>query len=92
MTPPSLQPVPDRGTLQTHAIILIVLGALCGSFLPSIFGIIALVQLDTNPASARTMNKVGWIVLAIFAVLIVLGIVFYVLVMAGIFSAVLLGS
>lgn len=92
MTPPSLQPAPDRSTLQTHAIILIVLGALCGSFLPSIFGIIALVQLDTNPASARTMNKVGWIILVIGAVLIVLAIVFYLLVMGGIFGAVLLGS
>lgn len=92
MTPPTLQAVPDRQKLQTHAILLIVFGALCGSMIPSIFGIIALVQLDTNPDSARTMNKVGWIILWVCIGLIVLAILAYVLLLGGIFGAAILSS
>ncbi|MFC7457915.1 hypothetical protein ACFQS2_12035 [Brachybacterium sp. GCM10030267] len=55
-------PVPDQESIRTSAIVLIVVGFLCGGMLPSIFGIIALVQADTDPYSARTMNKVGWII------------------------------
>lgn len=29
-----------------------------------VFGIIALTQLDSDPESARRMNKIGWIVFA----------------------------
>lgn len=64
----------ERSKMQTNAIILIIAGVLCGAMIPAIFGIIAMTQLDTNPPSARTMLKVGWI---IFVVLFV--------VMAGIF-------
>lgn len=53
---------PDRGSIQTSAIWLIVLGFLCGGTLPAIFGIIALVQMDKDPQQARQMNKVGWII------------------------------
>ncbi|GAA1489484.1 hypothetical protein [Brachybacterium sacelli] len=71
MSYPSPGPAPDRGSIQTSAIWLIVVGFLCGGTLPAIFGIIALVQMDTDPYSARRMNKVGWI---IFWILLALGI------------------
>lgn len=64
---------PDRGSIQTSAIWLIVVGFLCGGTIPAIFGIIALVQMDTDPHQARQMNKVGWIV---FWVLLGVGILF----------------
>lgn len=60
-------PVHDRSSIQTHAIILIVIGALCGAMIPMIFGIIALAQLDSDPDSARRMNRIGWIVCLIIA-------------------------
>ena len=65
-------PLPDRSSLQTNAIILIVLGFLCGGTIPAIFGIIALVQLDSDPVTAQRMNKVGWIVFWVTLGLIVL--------------------
>ena len=70
----------DRKAIQNNAILLIVLGLLCGGTLPAIFGIIALVQLDTNPSSAQTMNKVGWIIFWVTLGLIVLFFVFYIVV------------
>ncbi|WP_114854732.1 DUF4190 domain-containing protein [Brachybacterium sp. YJGR34] len=69
-------PFVDKDALRTNAIILTVVGFLCGGTIPAIFGIIALVQLDTNPASAQSMAKVGWI---IFWVLLAVGILFAVL-------------
>ena len=46
----TLPPAPDRGSIQTSAILLIVLGFLCGGWIPTIFGIIALVQMESDPA------------------------------------------
>lgn len=37
----TLAPAPDRGSIQTSAILLIVLGFLCGGWIPTIFGITA---------------------------------------------------
>lgn len=71
-------PAPDRDSIRTNAIILIVAGALCGGMLPMVFGIIALVQVDTDPNSARTMNKIGWITLIVILVLLVLFFVVYI--------------
>src|SRR5699024_9940836 len=59
--------------------ILIVLGFLCGVGLPAVFGIIALVQMDSDPYSAQRMNKVGWIVFWAMLGLLVLFIIAYVL-------------
>ncbi len=78
MTTQPASPLPDRSSLQTHAIILIVLGFLCGVGLPAIFGIIALVQMDSDPYSAQRMNKVGWIVFWVMLGLIVLAAIAYV--------------
>lgn len=74
MTLPS---APDRGSIRTSAILLIVLGFLCGGWIPTIFGIIALVQMESDPRSARTMNKVGWIVFCVIVGLVILGILAY---------------
>src|SRR5699024_8564838 len=63
MTTQPAGPLPDRSSLQTHAIILIVLGFLCGVGLPADFGIIALVQMDSDPYSDQRMNKVGGVVI-----------------------------
>ena len=71
------QPVPDRGSIQTSAILLIVLGFLCAGWIPAIFGIIALVQMESDPGSARTMNKVGWIILCVIVGLAVLAVLAY---------------
>ncbi|MGO1390483.1 hypothetical protein [Brachybacterium alimentarium] len=65
----------DRGSLQTSAIMLIVVGFLCGAMIPSVFGIIALVQLDSDSRSARQMTKIGWL---IFWVLLGIGVLFIV--------------
>ncbi|GAA4527561.1 hypothetical protein GCM10023160_23980 [Brachybacterium paraconglomeratum] len=73
-------PLPERSKLQTSAIILIVVGFLCGGTIPAIFGIIALVQMDSDPYSAQKMNKVGWILFWVMLVLIILFIVIYVVV------------
>lgn len=37
----TLPPAPERGSIQTSAILLIVLGVLCGGWIPTIFGILA---------------------------------------------------
>lgn len=82
-------PVPDRGSIQTSAIILVVVGFLCGGTLPAIFGIIALVQMDSDPRSARNMNKIGWIIFWVILGLGVLLIVGYLLLsflMVGVFA------
>lgn len=65
----------DHSRLQTNAIVLIVVGALCGAMLPAVFGIIALAQLNSDPASSRTMIKVGWIVFIVCAVLLTIFII-----------------
>lgn len=65
----------ERSRLQTQAIILLITGVLCGGMIPVIFGIIALTQLDTNPASARSMIKIGWI---IAIVLFLIGLVVFI--------------
>lgn len=65
-------PAHDRDAIQTSAIILIVIGALCGAMIPAIFGIIAVAQLDSDPESARRMNRVGWIVCIALAALLAL--------------------
>lgn len=70
-------PLPDRGSLQNSAIVLIVLGLLCGGTIPAIFGIIALVQMDSDPFTAQKMNKVGWIIFWIMLALIVLAVIAY---------------
>src|SRR5690625_3683963 len=57
-------PAPDRSSIQTNAIILIVVGVMCGGMVPMVFGIIALTQLDSDPEPARRMNKIGWMVFA----------------------------
>src|SRR5699024_12834934 len=57
-------PAPDRSSIQTNAIILIVVGVMCGGMVPMVFGIIALTQLDSDPESARRTNKIGWSVFA----------------------------
>lgn len=87
MTSPPAGPVPDRSSLQTKAIILIVVGLLCGGTLPAVFGIIALVQLDSDPYTAQRMNKVGWILFWVMLGLFVLFIIAYVL-----FAVVLFGA
>lgn len=79
MYPQPMQPLPERRSLQNSAILLIVLGFLCGGTLPAIFGIIALVQIDSDPYSAQKMNKVGWILFWVMLALLVLFLVVYVL-------------
>ena len=69
---PRPAPPPDRSSIQNRAILLIVAGALCAGMIPAIFGIIALVQMDTDPQSARTMNKVGMILLIIIGAIFVI--------------------
>ncbi|ATG52138.1 hypothetical protein CFK38_11850 [Brachybacterium vulturis] len=72
MTSQPAGPLPDRSSLQTSAIILIVVGLLCGGMIPAIFGIIALVQMDSDPTTAQKMNKVGWIIFWVMLALMVL--------------------
>lgn len=60
---------PDRQSLQTQAIVQIVIGALCGAMIPAILGIIALVKLD-EPSTARALVKWGWISMIIVVALI----------------------
>ena len=79
-------PLKDRGSLQTSAILLIVVGFLCGGTVPAIFGIIALVQLDSDPHSARKMTKVGWILFWVVLALIVLFVVIYIVFFVVIFG------
>lgn len=79
-------PAPDQGSIQTSAIILIVVGFLCGAMIPAIFGIIALVQMNTDPASARTMNKVGWIIFWVILGLGILAVIAYVAFFAVMFG------
>lgn len=79
-------PLKDRGSLQTSAIILIAVGFLCGGTIPAIFGVIALVQLDTDPYMAQKMNKVGWIIFWVTFALIILFLVVYVVFMVIIFG------
>lgn len=79
-------PLPDRGSLQTSAIILIVIGFLCGGGLPGIFGIIALVQMDSDPYTAQKLNKVGWILFWVMVGLGVLFIIVYVVFLVLIFG------
>ena len=79
-------PLPDRGSLQTNAIILIVIGFLCGGGLPGIFGIIALVQMDSDPYTAQKLNKVGWILFWVMVGLGVLFIIVYVVFLVLIFG------
>lgn len=83
---------PQRGSIQTQAIILIVVGFLCGATVPAIFGIIALVQMDSDPFSAQRMNKVGWIVLAVIAGLIVLAVLATILIPLLVGGAAVLGA
>lgn len=80
MTAQPPAPLPDRSSLQTSAILLIVAGFLCGGTIPAIFGIIALVQMDTDPFTAQKMNKVGWIVFWVMLGLILLLVIGYLLV------------
>ena len=79
-------PLKDRSSIQTSAIVLIAVGFLCGGTIPAIFGIIALVQLDTDPYMAQKMNKVGWIIFWVMLALIVLFIIVYVVFMVLIFG------
>ncbi|MGP9537032.1 hypothetical protein ACT3SP_03430 [Brachybacterium sp. AOP43-C2-M15] len=79
-------PLPDRGSLQNSSIVLIVLGFLCGGTLPAIFGIISIVQLDSDPYSAKKMNKVGWILFWVLLALIIVGALLYILLMVGVFA------
>ena len=79
-------PLPDRSSLQNSAIFLIVAGFLCGGTVPAIFGIISLVQLDSDPYTAQKMNKVGWIIFWVMLALIVLFIIVYVVFMVLIFG------
>lgn len=81
MTYPTQGPVPDRSSMQTSAILLIVLGFFCGGTLPAIFGIIALVQMDSDPYTAQKMNKIGWILFWVMLGLIVLFVIAYLLIM-----------
>lgn len=64
-------PEPLRSQITNSAIGVLVVGFLCGGTIPAILGIIALTQVDTNPQSAQTLNKVGWILCIVFAVLII---------------------
>lgn len=84
---PSRGPVLDRSSMQTSAIILIVFGFFCGGTLPAIFGIIALVQLDSDPYTAQKMNRIGWILFWVMLGLIVLFVIAYVLFMVLMFGA-----
>ncbi len=87
MTYQPAQAAPDRGSVQTNAIILIVVGLMCGGMIPSIFGIIALAQMDTDIDSARRMNRYGWISAAILAGLAILAILLYIVVFVLIMGA-----
>lgn len=87
MTYPPQGPLPDRSSLQTSSILLIVVGFVCGGMLPAIFGIIALVQLDSDPYTAKKMNKIGWIVFIVMAALAIIGIILYILFFVVIFGA-----
>lgn len=64
--------------MMNRSIWLIVLGFLCGGTVPGILGIVALVQLDTNPDSARQLLKIGWILFWILFALIVLFLIVYI--------------
>lgn len=89
MTSQPPEPLPDRNSLQTNSILLIVLGVVCGGTIPAIFGIIALVQMDSDPYSAQRMNKVGWIVFWVMLGLLVLlfvGVVLFNVLMFGAMS------
>lgn len=79
-------PLADRSKIQSSAIILIIVGFLCGGTLPAIFGIIALVQMDGDPYSAQKMNKIGWILFWVMLGLIILFIIVYVVFMVLIFG------
>lgn len=86
MSYPPQGPLPNRSSLQNSAIFLIVAGFLCGGFLPAIFGIIALVQLDSDPYTAQKMNKVGWIIFWVLLAVFVLAIIAYVVFFVFIFG------
>ncbi|MGO3505330.1 hypothetical protein [Brachybacterium tyrofermentans] len=96
MSYPPQEYSPDRGSIQTSAIWLIVVGFLCGGTIPAIFGIIALVQLNADPRQAQQMNKVGWIIFWVLlgvALLIALAyVVFMVLAFGLAFLPVILGG
>lgn len=79
-------PAPDRSSIQTNAIILIVVGVMCGGMVPMIFGIIALTQLDSDPESARQMNKIGWIIFAV-----IIGVTVLILLLAFVLVPVIFG-
>lgn len=68
---PPRTPEPLRSQIINSAIGVLVVGFLCGGTIPAILGIIALTQVDSNPQSAQTLNKVGWILCIVFAVLII---------------------
>lgn len=83
-------PRPDTGGIQTSAIFLIIVGVLCTGMIPAIFGIVALAQMNTDPDSARRMNKIGWIIaivlIALAVLFVVAYIVFVVVLSAGMFA------
>ena len=96
MSSQPLGPLPDRSSLKTNAILLIVLWFLCGGTIPAIFGIIALVKIDNDPVAAQKMNKVGWIMFWVMLGLIVLcfvgALLFNVLMLGAISLPLILGG
>lgn len=70
-------PEPLRGSIVSRAIVIIVIGVFLGG-LPAIFGIIALVQVDTDPVSAQNMLRWGKITLIVVGSIIALFVLLYI--------------
>lgn len=89
---PARTPEPLRSKISNQSIALIVVGLLCGT-IPAILGIIALTQVDSDPASAQSLLKWGWILCGVILGLLILAFVlsfilpFLLIALAGLGSA-----
>ncbi|MDO5662559.1 MAG: hypothetical protein Q4G40_07690 [Brachybacterium sp.] len=83
----SINPGPAGGidTLKRNALILTIVGFLCGGVIPGVLGLVSFLQADTNPDLSRKIIK--WTVI-IWVALIVIGIIIGVIAAAtGAFTA-----
>ena len=65
-------PLKDRGSLQTSAILLIVVGFLCGGIIAGVLGLLGYLKADQEPETAQKFTKWAMIVTIIVIVLYVL--------------------
>ncbi|GAA1721708.1 hypothetical protein [Brachybacterium phenoliresistens] len=80
----NFSPSADIESIKKKALIVTIVGFVCGGVLPGILGLLGYLKADTEPLTAQKFTKWAWIVLVICWVLAIILIIVQVVLVASV--------